>query len=164
MLVVHYSIDDIPPNGSLHHIWIFGENIYGENIRWDPWHENHKHLEDIYLPTCITRSCFLQHALLSGAKQRLTRTGSNSPMVILASPGSTCLNSRSVLNLTLSQSTLKFHWSTHCTLKHNWKNLSWKCSTLECHWRISDYCSLQCNTTRWTLTAPTHPVTYSKAE
>ena len=57
------------------------------------------------------------------------------------------------------------HWTTQWILaRHNGtplEKLSWYCPTLECHWRNSDYCSLHWNTTGGTVTAHTHPGTYS---
>ena len=37
------------------------------------------------------------------------------------------------------------------------EKLSWKCPTLECHWRNSNFCSLHWNTTGGTVTAHTRP-------
>ena len=102
MFIVRYSINSIiPPNGSLHHISIFVDywrNYMRISLAW-----KQEHLEDIYLASCIMRSCSCsQHDLLSGAKHILKRTGSNSCMAMVASSGSACLNSRSVLFASLA--------------------------------------------------------------
>ena len=55
------------------------------------------------------------------------------------------------------------HWDTigrpseylHGILEHHWRQLSWNCPTLECHWR--NYCSLHWNTTGWTINTPHTP-------
>ena len=54
-------------------------------------------------------------------------------------------------------STTRKTWLKHPHTGMQLDNLSWKCPTLECHWRNSSFCSLHWNTTGGTVTAHTRP-------